>query len=375
VSPADTPPGSAGSSPALHIRAVVLPDGVVRDVYVVAGRLSFDRPKHLEIETVASSGFALPGLVDMHCHVGLGPGGGVPLEVARQQALTDRAAGTLLIRDTGVPHTYYELDDEPELPRIVHAGRHLARSRRYLRNYGLELEPNELAENAEQQARRPGGHGAPWVKIVGDWIDRSVGDLMPCWPADVLREAVARAHGAGARVAVHVFGEEALPDLIAAGVDSIEHGTGLTDDTIAAAVASGAAVVPTLINIANFDDFADQATKYPVYAARMRRLKRSVANRIRDAYDAGIPLYVGTDAGGLLPHGLVVDEMLAMRDIGLPEEVVLAAGSWAARAFLGLPGLVEGAPADLIVYDDDPRKDLAVLRRPRLVVVRGNVFS
>ena len=367
------PPPGAESGSALHVRAVVLPDGVVRDVYVVTGRITFDRPKYLDVETVAASGFALPGLVDMHCHVGLGPGGGVPFEVARQQALTDRAAGTLLIRDTGVPHTYYDLDDDPGLPRIVHAGRHLARSRRYLRNYGLELEPEQLAEHAEQQARRPGGHGTPWVKIVGDWIDRSVGDLMPCWPGDVLADAVARAHAAGARVAVHVFGEEALPDLIAAGVDSIEHGTGFTDETIAAAVASGAAVVPTLVNIANFDSFADQATKYPVYAARMRRLKRSVAGRIHDAYDAGVPLYVGTDAGGLLPHGLVVDEMLAMRDIGLPDEAVLAAGSWAARAFLGLPGLVEGAPADLIVYDDDPRKDLAVLRHPRLMVIRGNV--
>jgi imidazolonepropionase-like amidohydrolase len=363
----------AGSRSALHVRAVVLPDGVVRDLYVVAGRLTFERPRSLDVEAAVSSGFVLPGLVDMHCHVGLGAAGGVPLEIARQQALTDRAAGTLLIRDTGVPHTYYELDDDPQLPRIVHAGRHLARARRYLRNYGIELEPDQLAEHAEQQARRPGGHGTPWVKIVGDWIDRSVGDLTPCWPRDVLREAVARAHAAGARVAVHVFGEEALPDLIDAGVDSIEHGTGLTDDTIAAAVASGAAVVPTLINIANFDSFADQATKYPIYAARMRRLKRSVAGRIRDAYDAGVPLHVGTDAGGLLPHGLVVDEMLAMRGIGLPEEAVLAAGSWAARAWLGLPGLVEGGLADLIVYDDDPRKDLAVLRHPRLVVVRGNV--
>ncbi len=47
-----------------------------------------------------------------------------------------------------------------------------------------------------------------------------------------MHAAVAAAHAAGARVAVHTFGEEALPDLIAAGVDSIEHGTGLTDDLV-----------------------------------------------------------------------------------------------------------------------------------------------
>jgi imidazolonepropionase-like amidohydrolase len=358
---------------ALHARVTVLPDGDVRDVYVVDGLLTFEKPRSLDIEGFASSGFALPGLVDAHCHVGLDTNGGVPFEVAREQAVTDRDAGALLLRDAGTPNAYYELDDDQTMPRIVHAGRHLARTKRYLRNYAHEIEPEELADYAEAQARRPGGHGTPWVKIVGDWIDRSVGDLAPCWPAGALNEAVARAHAAGARVAVHVFGEEALPDLIAAGVDSIEHGTGLTPDTVAAAAARGIVVVPTLVNIANFDTFADQATKYPVYAARMRRLKRSAAQRLRDAYDAGIPLYVGTDAGGQLPHGLVVDEMLALHEIGLSNDEVLAAGSWGAREWLGLPGLVEGAPADLVVYDDDPRKDLSVLMNPRRIVVRGNI--
>jgi imidazolonepropionase-like amidohydrolase len=360
-------------SRALHLRAVFLPDGERRDSYVVDGRLTFDPPRSLDVETLSAAGFVLPGLVDAHCHVGLAADGGVPIEVARAQALTDRDAGALLLRDAGVPHTHYELDAEPLLPRIVHGGRHLARTKRYLRGYAFELEPSQLPDAAEEQARRPGGHGTPWVKLVGDWIDRSVGDLTPCWPADVLCAAVARAHAAGARVAVHVFGEEALPDLIAAGVDSIEHGTGLTGATIALAAANGIAVVPTRVNVANFDKFADQATKYPVYAARMRRLKRSSAQRIRDAHDAGIPLYVGTDAGGQLPHGLVVDEMLALRDIGLSNTEVLAAGSWKARDWLGLPGLVEGAPADFVVYDEDPRADLSALRRPRHIVVRGNV--
>ncbi len=364
---------SAVTGTALHVRAVVLPDGEPHDVYVVEDRLTFDRPTYLDIEALGSGGFMLPGLVDAHCHVGLAAEGGMPIDVAREQAVTDRDTGALLLRDAGVPQTYYEFDDDPELPRIIHAGQHLARTKRYLRNYGIELEPEELPGAAEEQARRPGGHGAPWVKFVGDWIDRDLGDLAPCWPDDVLKEAVARAHAAGARVAVHVFGEEALPGLIAAGVDSIEHGTGITPDLISDVAAAGAAVVPTVINIGNFDKFADQATRYPVYAARMRRLKQSAAQRLRDVFDAGIPLYVGTDAGGQLPHGIVVEEMLAMRDAGLPALDVLAAGSWKAREWLGLPGLVEGAPADFVVYDDDPRADISVLRNPRRIVVRGNV--
>jgi imidazolonepropionase-like amidohydrolase len=359
---------------ALAVRAVTLPDAEHREFYVIDGKISFDRPISLDLETIVDAGFALPGLVDAHCHVGLGPTGAVPAETSRIQAETDREAGTLLIRDAGSPNPQYDFDDDPLLPRIVHGGHHLARTRRYMKNYAIELEPEDLAAAAELQARRPGGAGSPWVKIVGDWIDRSVGDLAPCWPAWALNEAVARAHAAGARVAVHVFGEEALPDLIAAGVDSIEHGTGIDAHTLADVVASGAAVVPTLVNIENFPSFADQAGKYPVYAARMRRLYRSVASRIRDVHEAGVPIYVGTDAGGLMPHGLAAQEMLALHRIGLSNDAVLAAGSWAARSWLGLPGLVEGASADFVVYDTDPRLDLEVLTAPKRIVIRGNVI-
>jgi imidazolonepropionase-like amidohydrolase len=62
----------------------------------------------------------------------------------------------------------------------------------------------------------------------------------------------------------------------------------------------------------------------------------------------------GTDAGGVLPHGLVAQEILAMHAAGIPAEAALAAGSWSARAYLGLPGLAEGAPADFVVYPDRP---------------------
>jgi imidazolonepropionase-like amidohydrolase len=139
-------------------------------------------------------------------------------------------------------------------------------------------------------------------------------------------------------------------------------------------VRRGIAVVPTLVNVANFEKFAEQATKYPLYAARMRRLQRSAYARIASAHDAGVPIYVGTDAGGQLPHGLVVEEMLALQAAGLSNADVLAAGSWKARQWLGLPGLVEGAPADFVVSDDDPREDLNVLRNPRHIVVRGTVI-
>ena len=368
-----TTPALRVTTSALRVRATVLPEAERGEFFVVDGQISFDRPVNSDVQLVADHGFALPGLVDAHCHVGIAAAGGVPIEEAREQAITDRGAGALLLRDAGVPETHYLLDDEPDLPRIVHAGRHLARPRRYIRGYALELEPAQLPDAAAAQAVLPGGASTPWVKIVGDWIDREIGDITPLWRADVLIEAVRRVHEAGARVGVHVFSEEALPDLIAAGVDSIEHGTGLDASMLDDVARRGIAVVPTMVMVSLFDSFADQATKYPAYAARMRRLQRSAAARMMATYDAGVPIYVGTDAGGHLPHGLAVDEMLAMHGVGMPAFEVLAAGSWKARQWLGLPGIVEGAPADFVVYDDDPRIDLNVLRNPRHIVVRGAV--
>ena len=99
--------------------------------------------------------------------------------------------------------------------------------KRYLRDIGVEVPPDELPGAAAEQAAAGNG----WVKLVGDWIDRDVGDLAPTlgrrrrWPPRSTPRTPP-----GARVAVHTFGEESVAALVRAGVDSVEHGTGLSDD-------------------------------------------------------------------------------------------------------------------------------------------------
>ena len=357
---------------ALHLRGVFLPDETETDAWIVGGLLTFARPPG-EHETIADRGWVLPGLVDAHCHIGLAPSGHVPdPEGQERQALLDRDAGALLLRDAGSPVDNTFVQSREDLPRLIRAGRHIARPKRYIRDLGVEVEPDRLVDEVTRQAARGDG----WVKLAADWIDRSIGDLAPVWPDDVLAEAVAKAHSLGARVAAHVFGEDALPGLIAAGIDSIEHGTGLTDDLIDAAARSGAAVVPTLVNIDNFPSIAlGGAQKFPRYAAHMRALYATSRERIRSAWEAGVPVYTGTDAGGSLPHGLVRDEIRALTGAGIPLREVIALASWKARAWLGLPGLEEGAPADLIVYDTDPRVDSSAVYLPRRTVLRGRVIA
>ncbi|HEX2074452.1 MAG TPA: amidohydrolase family protein [Geodermatophilus sp.] len=360
------------SAPVLHLSGVVLPEGEHRDLWVREGRITFEPVAGAE--TVSRGGWLLPGLVDAHCHVGIGRGAVhvADLDGLREQALTERAAGVLALRDCGSPVDTRALDEEPDLPRIIRAGRHLAAPRRYIPGLGIEVEPGDLVPAVREQARRGDG----WVKLVGDWIERGVGDLAPEWPPDVAAAAIAAAHEEGARVTAHTFGTDALPDLIRAGIDCIEHGTGLTEDLIAEMAARGTAVVPTLINVENFPEFAAAGeNKFPAYASTMRRLYAHSGAVVRAAHEAGVPVFAGTDAGGGIDHGRIADEIRALAAAGLPAEAALAAASWNARSWLGLPCIEEGAPADLVVYEFDPRADLDTLQRPQRMVLRGRVVA
>ncbi|HEX5401444.1 MAG TPA: amidohydrolase family protein [Pseudonocardiaceae bacterium] len=353
---------------ALHLRGVVLPDDEPRDLWVVNGRVRTSPVPNAE--TVFDGGFLVPGLVDAHCHIGIGPDGPVELAEAAGQAETDRDAGTLLIRDCGSPIDTRPLQERLDLPRIVRAGRHLARPKRYLPYVGIDIEdPSLLTAAVVEQAE----YGDGWVKLVGDWIDRSAGDLAPLWSDDVLAAAIDAAHQAGARVTAHVFGEDALPGLVNAGIDCIEHGTGLSTDVIDEMARRGTALVPTLINTENFPGIADSATKYPVYAKHMRALHARSAATVGAAIEAGVPVYAGTDAGGGVEHGRIAAEVIALAGVGLAPAAAIGAASWQARAWLGWQSLTEGAPADVVGYSTDPRSDLTALHTPSRILLRGRI--
>jgi imidazolonepropionase-like amidohydrolase len=356
------------NSQAWHVRGVRLPDDNHVDLWIRDGALTYEP---IAEATTIGTGWILPGLVDMHAHVGLDLGGAVSTEVTHRQASIDRDTGVLLIRDCGTPSDTRWIDERTDLPRIVRAGRHIAAPKRYMRNFAAEVDPAELSAEVLRQAARGDG----WVKIVGDWIDREVGDLAPLWPADTLTTAVAAAHRAGVRVTTHVFGRQGLAEALAAGFDCIEHGTGADDELIESMARLGTALVPTLLNIEeNFPSIAQQAEeKFPAYAAHLRRLGTDAGRRIAAAHEAGVPIFVGTDAGGVIEHGRILDEILALVRAGVPAERVIGGASWRAREYLGRPGLAEGDPADLVVLAEDPRVDPRAIADPVRIVLRGAI--
>ncbi|WP_121252281.1 amidohydrolase family protein [Nocardioides ferulae] len=354
----------------LRFSGPVLPHGEHRDVYVVDGAITYEVQTGAE---TAASGWIVPGLVDAHNHLGLDDGGAVDDAETERQALADRAVGALLLRDCGSPADTRWVHERDDLPRLVRCGRHLARTRRYIRNFGHEVEPDQLPGYVAREAQAGDG----WVKLVGDWISREDGDLRPSFPQETFAEAIAIAHEHGAKVTAHCFGREVLQGLLDAGIDCIEHGTGLTVDQLDQMAARGVALVPTVMQTAKFPEFsAGGRDKFPAYSDTMDDLYARRREVLLAAHEAGVEMFVGSDGGGPTRHGHLPGEVLAMAEMGLPAEDVLAAASWRGREWLGWNGgLEEGAPADFVVYDRDPRSDLGVLYEPTRVVLRGRVVA
>jgi imidazolonepropionase-like amidohydrolase len=342
----------------LRIRGRALPDGEPVDLYADGDRWTTDPVAGAEL---VAEGWLLPGLVDAHTH----PGAEMFGDALDEQLLRDDlhkhvASGVTMIRSPGLagdPPAWFGRDDD--VPRAVHAGKWIAQHGQFFDDWGRRASHAELPAVAAAQAAATG-----WAKLIGDWGH----DGEPI-PVSVLTEVVAAVHAAGGQVAVHSQQPAGGAAAVAAGVDSLEHGMGLDPGLLAQMAAQGTALTPTLTVITSSlhkvaarpdgphkDWYVKGASAHPGLCAA--------------AAEAGVTILAGTDSR---PHGRVADEIRALAAAGVRAHDALAAGSWAARAYLGLPGLAEGAPADVVVYDSDPRADLDQLDHPRAVILRGQL--
>ena len=347
-----------GGVPVIRVRGVALPGGDVVDLYAAGDRWTADPVAGAEL---VAEGWLLPGLVDAHTHPGA-EAAGKPLDeaVLREDLREHVAAGVTLIRAPGLagdPPGWFGRDDD--VPRAVHAGPWIAQHGQFFDGWGRRAGLPDLPGLAAAQAARTG-----WAKIIADWLP---GDAV--LPVDVLGQAVAAVHAAGGRVAVHSQHAEGGAAAVAAGVDSLEHGMGLDPALLPQMARQGTALTPTLAVIteplAEVRQRPDGPRKQWYLAGATVHGQLAAA-----AAEAGVTLLAGTDSR---PCGRVIDEIRALAGAGVPAHQAIGAGSWAARSYLGITGLGEGAPADAVVYDADPRRDLGQLAAPRAVVLRGSI--
>jgi imidazolonepropionase-like amidohydrolase len=301
--------------------------------------------------------FALAGLVDAHAHPTVAAGSRGPCLAGRGYAETRlagyAAAGITVIRDAGGRGELtlaFAAAPADGHPAVTAAGRFLAPAGRYYPRLHHPVTAGELTAAIAAEVAA----GAAWVKIIGDFprwtrfgpVPRSAA---AAYDPAALRRAIAAAHAAGARVAVH--STMAGAGLAALGADSVEHGQGLRPADLEQLGARGGAWTPTLCAVLPARDAGRAA----------RRRAGELRGRLRYAVACGVAVLAGTDGAGPL-----ADEIALLAAHGLsPAEAIAAAGS-GARAFLGLHPV-----GDIVTYDEDPRADPGALARPAAVVVRG----
>jgi imidazolonepropionase-like amidohydrolase len=356
----------------LYVRGTMVEDGQARELVIADGVVADASP--LPSREPDAAGWVLPGLADVHNHLSLAsPAGGheEPAIRVRASASVELTVGVLAIREPGSPDdASMLLAGEAGWPRVVTAGRFLSPPGGYFPGLAREVTAAELARAAAEEA----GRGGRWTKIIGDFLGAD--EFVPNWPADVLAEAVAQVHATGGRVAVHAVCPAAVDAAVAAGADSVEHGWAVTDGHFAAMRAHGTAWVPTLMP--GGSEAACEFAAAMGFSTGTREWMRAAIDAqpatVARAHAAGVTVLAGTDAGQG-PHGAIVGQITMLAEAGLPVTAAIGAASWAARRWLGLPGLEPGAPADLVLYDADPRTDLDVLRRPALIVMDGQVIE
>jgi imidazolonepropionase-like amidohydrolase len=192
---------------------------------------------------------------------------------------------------------------------------------------------------------------------------------------DEMAAAVEVAHAAGLPVGAHAEGDEGARNAVLAGVDSIEHGHGMTRETVQLMADRGVALVPTIQSDRAIVDASPDAGIPDFVVEACVRLAPTLERSLALAIECGVTIVAGNDGGAPLVHpGDVVSELELLVARGLSAQGALAAATVNAATLFRLAdvGMVEpGYSADLLVTGGDPLRDVAALRDPQLVIARG----
>lgn len=177
----------------------------------------------------------------------------------------------------------------------------------------------------------------------------------------------------GTKVMAHAQGAEGIKNAVWAGIHSIEHGIYLDDEAIELILEHGTFVVPTLLAPVAVVEIAEATGKVPDYAVRKARETIEIhRDSIAKAYQAGVRLAMGTDAG-VMPHGTNLRELGLMASVGMPAMDVVVATTKVAAECLGWQdrvGTLEvGKLADLIITKTDPLTDLRSLEKTENIML------
>jgi imidazolonepropionase-like amidohydrolase len=217
-------------------------------------------------------------------------------------------------------------------------------------------------------------HGAQLIKVCA-----SGGVMSHTGPAgaqqysdEELRAIADEAHRAGLKVAAHAHGDDGIRAAIEAGIDCIEHGSLMSDETLDLMIERGTFLVPTTY----LADGMDVSHAAPELQAKAAEVFPRAMETIRKAIARGARIACGTDAPAI-PHGRNAKELIALVDRGMtPLEAIRAATTVAAELIdvEDRGRLMRGLLADVVAVPGDPLADIGVTEDVRFVMKGGQVY-
>jgi len=221
-------------------------------------------------------------------------------------------------------------------------------------------------------------YGADVIKFMPSGGVLSLADPVdvPQLTQEEMNAIVSEAHAWHRKVAAHCHGDLAAKMAIKAGVDSIEHGTFLQEDTLKLMKEKGVYLVPTLFATYWVGAHADG---YPPAIAEKGRAASAQGQKMFSwAVKAGTKVAFGTDAA-VEPHGQGAKEFSLMTSAGFTPVQALQAATINAADLLGVSAdsgtLDSGKRADIVALPGDPLKDITVTEHPKLVMANGKIVK
>lgn len=336
----------------------------------------------------------LPGFIDCHVHLCLDSSADIAKSLSfpnemialkgSQFASRTLQAGITSVRDMGGKN-YIDLiirdainNGIVEGPRMLASGRMLTMTGGQGWNFGAcECDgPLEVIKAVRRQVKAGADIGK--FMATGGVLTPGVEPDNIMLTKEELEAGISTAHGAGKKTAAHAEGTDGILNSLLAGVDTIEHGIGLNDETISLMKKKNVFLLPTLAAITNVEN-KGLALEIPDYALKKAgRIKKIHMESIKMAIEAGVKIAMGTDSGCPCNyHGDNLFELELLVKAGYSTIEALCAGTKVGAQVMGwekdLGTVEEGKIADLVVIKGNPIDDISILRNPDsiLFVMKG----
>jgi len=237
------------------------------------------------------------------------------------------------------------------------------------------------ADDARKAVRQRYKEGSDLIKITasGGVLSVAKSGENPQFTEDELKAVISTAKDYGFSVAAHCHGAEAMKRAVLAGVNSIEHGTYMTDEVMTLMKEKGTWYVPTITAGKAVGDSAKKPGYYPdLVTPKALAIGPKIQSTFAKAYKAGVKIAFGTDAG-VYAHGKNWLEFVYMNEAGMPALETIKAATVSAAELLGvseiLGSIEKGKLADIVAVEGDPSKDIQSMGKMRFVMKDGIVYK